>query len=71
VPPPSPTDVVLAHNAGSAVEVDAVMAQAQRAGAHVVKPAQTAFWGGYAGYFQDPDGHLSEVAHNPGLPGAA
>ena len=57
----------LAHNVESEAEVREVMAQAQRAGAKVVKPAQRAFWGGYAGYFQDPDGHLWEVAFNPEL----
>lgn len=65
--PPSPTSFSLAHNVASRSEVDAVMAQAARAGATVVKPAQPAFWGGYAGYFQDPDGHLWEVAFNPDL----
>jgi catechol 2,3-dioxygenase-like lactoylglutathione lyase family enzyme len=55
----------LAHNVGSKAEVDAVMAQAAAAGAAVVKPAQATFWGGHAGYFQDPDGHLWEVAWNP------
>jgi catechol 2,3-dioxygenase-like lactoylglutathione lyase family enzyme len=69
--PPSPTGFALAHNVGSPAEVDAVMAQAARAGATIVKPAQRAFWGGYAGYFQDPDGHLWEVAHNPDLDLAA
>ena len=57
----------LAHNVESQEEVDAVMQQAQRAGARIVKPAQPTFYGGYAGYFQDPDGHLWEVAFNPGL----
>jgi len=47
-------------------EVDAIMAQAEKAGAKIVKPAQTTFWGGYAGYFLDPDGHLWEIGHNPG-----
>lgn len=65
--PPSATEFSLAHNVGSKEEVDAVMAQAQRAGAHLAKPAQPTFYGGYAGYFQDPDGHLWEVAYNPGL----
>jgi uncharacterized glyoxalase superfamily protein PhnB len=41
------------------------MAQAAAAGARIVKPAQPTFWGGYAGYFQDPDGHLWEVVFNP------
>lgn len=67
--PPSPTSFSLAHNVGSKSDVDAVMAQAARAGARIVKPAQTAFWGGYAGYFQDPDGHLWEVAYDPDMPG--
>jgi predicted lactoylglutathione lyase len=49
----------------SKAEVDEAMAQAQRAGAATVKPAVDTFWGGYAGYFQDPDGHLWEVAWNP------
>lgn len=61
----SATEFALAHNVASREEVDAVMAQAQAAGAAIVKPAQQAFWGGYAGYFQDPDGHLWEVAFNP------
>lgn len=46
-------------------EVDAVMAQVQAAGATIIKPAHQTFWGGYTGYFQDPDGHLWEVAFNP------
>ena len=67
VHPQSPTDISLGHNVSSPEEVDAVMAQAARAGAKIVKPAQTTFYGGYAGYFQDPDGHLWEVVFNPGL----
>ncbi len=63
--PPSPTGVVLAHNVRARVEVDRVMEAAQRAGGRVVKPAVETFYGGYAGYFQDPDGHLWEVAFNP------
>jgi catechol 2,3-dioxygenase-like lactoylglutathione lyase family enzyme len=63
----SPTNFSLAHNVSSTSEVDAIMEQALRAGAKLVKPAQIAFWGGYAGYFQDPDGHLWEVAYNPEL----
>lgn len=62
---PSPTEFTLGHNVASRAEVDAVMAQATRAGAHIVKPAHDTFWGGYAGYFQDPDGHLWEVVWNP------
>ena len=55
----------IAHNVHSVEEVDAVMAQAIKAGATLVKKAQKVFWGGYSGYFKDPDGHLWEVAHNP------
>lgn len=63
----NPTELSLGHNVISKEEVDAVMAQAQRAGATIVKPAQDTFWGGYGGYFQDPDGHLWEVVWNPQL----
>ncbi|MFA6902028.1 MAG: VOC family protein [Gallionellaceae bacterium] len=63
----SATEMTLGHNVASKEEVDAVMQQAGRAGAVIVKPAQTTFWGGYAGYFQDPDGHLWEVVWNPGF----
>ena len=55
----------LAHNVGSESEVDKVIEQAVLAGATLVKPPQKVFWGGYSGYFKDPDGHLWEVAHNP------
>lgn len=55
----------LAHNVRSRDEVDAVMAQAAAAGAPILKPAQDVFWGGYSGYFADPDGHAWEVAWNP------
>lgn len=65
VTPPSSTEFTLGHNVGSISEVDAVMEQAARAGATITKPAQDTFWGGYAGYFQDPDGHLWEVVWNP------
>lgn len=58
----------LAHNVASQDEVDDVMQQARKAGATIVKPAGVTFWGGYAGYFQDPDGHLWEVAFNPEMP---
>lgn len=64
---PSPTNLTLGHNVSSTEEVDAVMAQASRAGARVVKAAQTTFYGGYAGYFQDTEGHLWEVVFNPSL----
>ena len=65
--PNSPTDFTIGHNVRSVEEVDAVMEQAKRAGARIVKPAAKTFWGGYAGYFQDPDGHLWEVAWNPAM----
>jgi uncharacterized protein len=55
----------LAHNVCSEAEVDDVVAQAVAAGAQLVKRPQMVFWGGYSGYFKDPDGHLWEVAHNP------
>lgn len=57
----------LGHNVFSKAEVDKVMAEAKDAWAIIVKPAQATFWGGYAGYFQDPDGHLWEVVWNPHL----
>lgn len=60
--------VTLAWNSASEAEADAVMAQALGAGARLVKPMQKAFWGGYSGYFADPDGHLWEVAYNPFFP---
>jgi hypothetical protein len=70
VPPggPSPAEFTLGHNVSSKAEVDAVMKQAGNAGAVIVKTAQETFWGGYAGYFQDPDGHLWEIAWNPQWP---
>ena len=64
---PGTTDSCLAHNVASKGEVDAVLAQALAAGATIVKAAHDTFWGGYAGYFMDPDRHLWEVAWNPGL----
>ena len=60
-----PTQMTLGHNVFSPLEVDQVMAQAARAGAQIIKPAQATFYGGYAGYFQDPNGHLWEVVSNP------
>jgi len=57
--------VTIAYNARSHDEVDAVLAEANAAGATIKKPAEEAFWGGYSGYFADPDGHLWEVAWNP------
>jgi uncharacterized protein len=61
------TEFTIGHNVRSTEEVDAVMAQAAAAGARIVKPAGPTFWGGYAGYFQDPDDHLWEVLWNPDL----
>lgn len=55
----------LAHNVKSESEVDTIIQQALSAGATLVKPAQKTSWGGYSGYFKDPDGHLWEIAHNP------
>lgn len=66
--PPSATELTLGHNVHSREEVDAVVEQARAAGARIVKPAAATFWGGYAGYFQDPDGHLWEVVWNPQWP---
>jgi uncharacterized protein len=65
---PSATEFTLGHNVSSKAEVDAVMEQARGAGAVIVKPAQDTFWGGYAGYFQDPDQHVWEIAWNPQWP---
>jgi uncharacterized protein len=62
---PSATEFTIGHNVASKNEVDEVMEQAKSAGATIIKPAQDTFWGGYAGYFQDPDGHLWEAAWNP------
>lgn len=55
----------LAHNVHSEAEVDDVIRLAEQAGAMITKRPGKVFWGGYSGYFQDPDGHLWEVAHNP------
>ena len=67
--PPTVTEgfsgVTLAWNVGSRAEVDQGIARAAAAGAKICKPAQEAFWGGYSGYFADPDGHAWEIAHNP------
>jgi catechol 2,3-dioxygenase-like lactoylglutathione lyase family enzyme len=65
---PSPTEFTIGHNVSSKEEADAAMERAKVAGARVVKAAQATFWGGYAGYFQDPDGHLWEVVWNPDWP---
>ena len=65
--PRSPADFSIGHNVASAREVDEVMTQAEKAGARIVKPAAKTFYDGYAGYFQDLDGHLWEVVFNPAL----
>lgn len=67
VQPASATELSIGHNVASRDDVDRVMAQAAQAGARIVKPAQPTFYGGHAGYFQDPDGHLWEVVFNPGF----
>jgi hypothetical protein len=64
---PCPTEFTIGHNVSSREEVDEVMEQAENSGAVIVKAAQATFWGGYAGYFQDPDQHLWEVVWNPRL----
>ncbi len=63
----SPTELTLGHNVESRYEVDAVLDQARAAGANILSEAQEAFWGGYSGSFQDPDGHIWEVVWNPNL----
>jgi catechol 2,3-dioxygenase-like lactoylglutathione lyase family enzyme len=65
---PDFSGVALAHNARSEAAVDKVLEEAAAAGARIVKKAQKVFWGGYSGYFADPDGHLWEVAYNPFFP---
>jgi len=65
--PASPTEFTIGHGVSSREEVDQVMAQAQAAGATIAKAPHDTFWGGYAGYFQDPDGHLWEIMWNPAL----
>jgi uncharacterized protein len=57
--------ITIGHNVGSKDEVDAVISQAKQAGAVIVNAPQDRFWGGYSGYFRDPDGHLWEIAWNP------
>ncbi len=57
--------ITLAHNVRSPAEVDAVLAEAETAGATIARPGAETFWGGYSGVFVDPDGHPWEVAHNP------
>ena len=64
---PSTTEFSLGHNVSSTEEVEAVMGQAAAAGAVIVKPARQTFWGGYSGYFRDPDDYLWEIVWNPDL----
>ena len=64
---PSPTDFTIGHNVRRKEDVDELMEQARTAGATIIKAAQDTFYGGYAGYFQDPDGHLWEIVWNPQL----
>jgi uncharacterized protein len=64
---PSATEFTLAQNVSSKEEVDMVMEQAKKAGAKIIKSVQDTFYGGYAGYFQDPDTHVWEIAWNPQL----
>jgi uncharacterized protein len=59
--------VALAHNVRSREEVDSVLGEAVTAGAELTQPARETFYGGYAGCFRDPDGHVWEIAHNPGF----
>lgn len=63
--PRSVSEVLLSHNVEAHDHVQRVLDEAVRAGGRLVKPAQTAFYGAHAGYFQDPDGHLWEVVYNP------
>ncbi|HEX4841723.1 MAG TPA: VOC family protein [bacterium] len=65
VSPPSPSEFTIGHTVQSKKEVDAIMQQAEKAGAHVTDPARDRFWGGYSGYFQDLDGHLWEIVWSP------
>jgi catechol 2,3-dioxygenase-like lactoylglutathione lyase family enzyme len=67
VTPGSAIEFTIGHNVASREEVDVVMTQAKNAGAQIIKPAQDTFYGGYAGYFSDPDGHLWEIVWNPDL----
>lgn len=63
--PPAATEFTIGHNVSSKAEVDAVMAQARAAGAKIIRSESDTFWGGYSGYFQDPDGHIWEITWNP------
>lgn len=63
--PESATEFSIGYLVNTDKEVNSIMEQAEKAGAVIIKPAQKTFWGGYAGYFKDIDGHLWEIAHNP------
>ncbi|MBB6056183.1 VOC family protein [Tolumonas osonensis] len=63
--PPNETEVIISHNVSTKPDVDSIMATAKAANARIIKPAHDTFWGGYAGYFQDPDGHVWEIVFNP------
>lgn len=65
ITPASATEMTFGHNVSSKAEVDEVMRLAEEAGAKIIKTADDTFWGGYAGYFQDPDGHVWEAVWNP------
>jgi len=65
---PSAIEFTIGHNVNSKAEVDAVLEEAQQAGAPLVEPGRDRAWGGYSGHFQDPDGHLWEVVWNPQMP---
>ena len=65
--PASSTAFTIGHNVLHREEVDEIMSAAQRAGAEIIKAAQETFYGGYAGYFRDPDGHLWEIVWNPAM----
>jgi uncharacterized protein len=67
VTPPSVSEFSIGHVVGSKKDVDAVMRQAEKAGAQITDRARDRFWGGYSGYFKDPDGHLWEIAWNPSM----
>ncbi len=64
---PSSTEFSIGYTTRNEAEVDSIMEQAKKAGAKIARPAQKTFWGGYSGYFQDPDAHLWEIAYNPNL----
>jgi catechol 2,3-dioxygenase-like lactoylglutathione lyase family enzyme len=65
---PGPGSITLAFNVGSEAAVDAALDAAAKAGGKILKPGFRVFWGGYIGYFADPDGHMWEVAYNPQFP---